>query len=143
MDIEVWAEIRRLFFREHLSKRHIARKLRVDRKTVNAALAMERYEHKRKAPQRLSKLDQHKDRVGALLKEHPELSAVRIFEEIKRGGYDGQVTVVRDFVRSVRPKSGQEAFVSIDFPPGDAAQVDWASCGHLLVEGQARGLPAF
>jgi transposase len=143
MDIEAWAEIRRLFLRERWSKRHIARKLRVDRKTVNAALAMERYEHKRTAPSRGSKLDQYKDRIAALLQEHPELSAVRIFEEIKREGYDGRLTVVRDFLRSVRPKSGHEAFVSIDFPPGDAAQVDWASCGHLQVDGQPRRLSAF
>lgn len=143
MDIEVWAEIRRLFLRERLSKRQIARQLRVDRKTVNAALAMERYEQRRKAPTRGSKLDQHKDRIATLLKEHPDLSAVRILEEIKREGFDGKVTVVRDFVRSVRPRASQEAFVSIDFPPGDAAQVDWASCGHLLVDGQPRRLSAF
>ena len=60
MDAELWAEIRRLHFREGWKKKAIARHLRVDPKTVRHALRVERYEPRR-APRRTSLLDPWRD----------------------------------------------------------------------------------
>ena len=54
---------------------------------------------------RASRLDPYKAKIDALLAKYPELSAVRIHEEIARGpdGYTGSVITVRRYVRSIRP----------------------------------------
>ena len=52
---------------------------------------------------RVSLLDPYKAKIDALLAKYPELSAVRIHEEIARGpnGYTGSVITVRRYVRSI------------------------------------------
>ncbi len=142
MDAALWAEIRRLHFREHLSQREIARQLAVAPRTVRKALRQERFEPAQRAP-RPSHLDPYKDALRALLARHPALSAIRLQAEAKALGYGGSYSVLKRFVRSIRPASLPEAFLRLSFPPGDAAQVDWTACGSLLVEGKPRRLSAF
>ena len=42
------------------------------------------------------------------LDAYPELSAVRLFEEIKAAGYPGGYTQVKEYVRTVRPQPPEE-----------------------------------
>src|SRR5436305_1289576 len=58
---------------------------------------------------RASPLDPYKAKIDALLAQYPELSAVRIHEELARGpeGYTGSVITVRRHVRSLRPPRGR------------------------------------
>ena len=137
MDAELWAEIRRLHLREHLSQREIARRLAIAPKTVRRALRQEHFEPTKRPP-RASALDPFKDALRAILARHPALSAVRLHAEARALGYAGSLTVLKDFVRSIRHSSPPEAFLRLSFPPGDAAQVDWTACGFLLVEGKPR-----
>ena len=44
IDAALWAEIRRLHLREHLSQREIARQLAIAPRTVRKALQLERFE---------------------------------------------------------------------------------------------------
>jgi transposase len=143
MDAALWAEIRRLSLKERLGKRRISRELRVDPRTVGKALAMERYEPTPRTAPRPSVLDEHQERIHALLARYPDLSAVRIVEELKPHGFTGGITIVRGLLRKLRGKPAPEAFATLAFPPGDAAQVDWAACGSLLVDGRPRRLSAF
>jgi len=148
MDAELWAEIRRLHLREKWPKKKIARHLHVDPKTVRNALAKTRYEPKA-APttkrSRRSKLDPFKETVRAILEAYPDLSIERIHEKLRDPtiGYKGGRAILRRFVWTLRPKKPSEAFLKIAFPPGDAAQVDWASCGNLVIDGKTRRLSAF
>mgnify|MGYP001583156230 CR=1 FL=1 len=143
MDAELWAEIRRLHLREGWSQRRIAREKRVDTKTVRGALRAERYEPRR-PPRRDSQLAPWQETVKELLERTPHLTVPRILQELRARGYEGHgLTVVGDLVRTIRPRRRPEAFLKLDFPPGDAAQVDWAHCGTILVEGQPRRLSAF
>lgn len=144
MDAAIWAEIRRLHLREGWAKRRIARHLGVDPKTVRKALRQGRYMPTRTPPRRRSRLDPFKDAIRALLLNRPDLSAVRIHAELQGLGYAGSHTVLKDFVRSVRPPApAREAFLRLAFPPGDVAQVDWTACGSLVVDGRTRRLSAF
>jgi len=143
MDAELWAEIRRLHLREGWKKKAIARHLRVDPKTVRHALRAERYEPRR-PPRRDSLLAPWQDTVKDLIERTPGLTVPRVLEELRARGYAGHgLTVVGDLVRTIRPRRRPEAFLRLDFPPGDAAQVDWAHCGTILVEGRPRRLSAF
>ena len=88
MNIETWAYIRHLFFVERLPKKAIARKLHLDIKTVRRAIKRDTFSYGRQKP-RGSKLNGFKDKIEALLKSYPSLSAVRIHEEIQKMGYEG------------------------------------------------------
>ena len=91
MNVALWAEIRRLAEIEKLSGWAISRRLHCSRHTVAAALALDQ-PPARQASRRASLLDPHTAKIDALLTKHPELSAVRIREEIARGpeGYTRQ-----------------------------------------------------
>jgi transcriptional regulator with XRE-family HTH domain len=84
MKVALWAEIRRLAEIEKLSARAIARRLHCSCRTVARALELQQPPTHR-VPCRVSSLDPYKAQIDALLAKYPELSAVRIHEELARG----------------------------------------------------------
>lgn len=139
MKVSQWAEIRRLSQIEGWSQRAIARHLRCCQKTVKKALAMDRPPDETRAPARGSLLDRHKPKMDALIARYPELSAVRVLEEIRKGadGYSGQITLVRDYLRQIRPVRGR-VYQEVLWEPGQAIQVDWGCCGQVQIGGTRR-----
>ena len=81
---------------------------------------------------RASLLDPYKAKIDALLAKYPELSAVRIREEIARGpdGYTGSAITVRRYLRTVRPARGR-VYQEVHYEPAQAMQVDWGECGRV------------
>ena len=73
-----------------------------------------------------TKLDSYKGIVLSRLAEYPELTAVRLFAEIKAAGYPGGYTQVKEYVRRVRPRPPQEPVVRFETAPGHQGQVDFA-----------------
>jgi hypothetical protein len=108
MNVGLWAEIRRLAEIDKLSGWAIARRLHCSRHTVAAALKLDR-PPARLVARRASLLDSHRAKIDALLAKPPELSAVRIREEITRGpdGYTGSASVLRRYLRTIRPAHGR------------------------------------
>ncbi len=138
MNIGLWAEIRRLAEIEKLSRRAIARRLRCSRYLVTAALELDR-PPAHPVARRLSRLDPYKAKIDALVAKYPELSAVRVHEEIGRGpdGYTGSVITVRRYVRSIRPARGR-VYQEVHYEPAQAMQVDWGECGHVPIGNTTR-----
>jgi transposase len=76
-----------------------------------------------------------------MLEQYP-YSAVQIFQRIGSMGFDGGYTIVKQYVRKVRPpKHG--AFLKLAFAPGECAQVDWGSYGAVNVGNTRRRLSFF
>jgi len=138
MNVSLWAEIRRLAEIEKLSARVISRRLRCSWRTVALALKLDQ-PPARRAPSRVSLLDPYKAKIDTLLARYPELSAVRIHEEIARGpdGYTGSVVTVRRYVQSVRPARGR-VYQEVHYEPAQAMQVDWGECGRVAVGNTSR-----
>lgn len=123
------------YLEQGLSKAAIARQVGIDRRTVYRWLDAGALEldsetgllpkAERRAPQPC-KLDPYRDIIRTRLDTYPELSAVRLFEEVKAAGYPGGYTQVRDFVRQVRPAPEPEPLVRFETEPGHQAQVDFA-----------------
>ena len=136
MDTHLWAEIRRLHFVEGKKKKEIARRLMISVKRVRRTLKKESPERS-SAAKHPSKLDPFRPAVAALLSESPHLSGVRILEEIRKKGYSGQVSILRDHLRMVRPRK-HEAYLRIETEPGEEGQIDWGlfgdyfGCGRIL-----------
>jgi transposase len=133
MTVALWAEIRRLAEIEKLSGRLIARRLHCSRHTVAAALACEQ-PPAQQAARRSRVLTPYVEQIQELLAKYPELSAVRIREEIARGpqGYQGSACTLRRYLRPVRPARGR-VYQEVVYQPGQAMQVDWGECGRVQV----------
>jgi len=138
MTVALWAEIRRLHEIEKLSERAIARRLRCSRHTVAKGVRLEQPPTRTDGP-RNSILDPFHAKIDALVARYPDLSAVRIHEEIAKppGGYSGSVTLVRRYLRKIRPVRGR-VYQEVHYEPGQAMQVDWGECGRVVVGNTSR-----
>lgn len=122
----------------------IARKTGYDRKTIRKYLAMEvPPEPQKRTTKKSSKLDDYKEYITQRLNDYPEITAVRTYREILDKGYSGKYTIVKDFVRQVRPKQRIQAVYRYETKPGVQAQVDWGECGSVETDGKTRKLYCF
>ena len=143
MNVGLWAEIRRLAEIEKLSGRATARRLRCSRHLVTVALRLDQ-PPARQVARRASLLDPHKAKINALVAKYPELSAVRVREEIARGpdGYTGGACTVRRYLRTIRPARGR-VYQEVHYEPAQAMQVDWGECGRVQVGATTRKVSVF
>ena len=88
----------------------IARQVGVNRRTINRWLAegpLDRDVETGQVPRpvrssRPTRLEPYKPIVRARLERYPQLSAVRLFEELSAAGYSGGISQLRDCVAKVR-----------------------------------------
>jgi transposase len=73
-----------------------------------------------------SKLDAFESITDQLLKRYPHMTATRVFEELKKQGYQGGYTVVRERVKQLRSRPNKPLVVRFETAPGVQAQMDWA-----------------
>ena len=92
-------------------------------------------------PSRTSKLDPFKGQIVGWLDAHP-LTAQQVFQRLRDAGYQGGISIVKDYVHTIRPRR-REAFLTLAFAPGEAAQVDWGEYGTLAVGNTRRRLSFF
>lgn len=115
-----------------LSKTAIAERLGVSRRVVHHWIKTGQLERDLDAPPRraqrprATKLDRYAPIIAERLTAYPELSAVRLFDEVRAAGYTGSVTQVRAHVARVRPRPEPEPLVRFETPAGHQAQVDFA-----------------
>ena len=117
---------------EGLSKTAIAQRLGVSRRVIYHWIATGQLTRDVEAPPvrhaavRATKLDAYQGIITERLTTYPELSAVRLFDEVKAAGYPRGITQVRDYVARVRPRPEPEPVVRFETAPGHQAQVDFA-----------------
>lgn len=121
--------------------KEIARTLGVSRNTVRAALRRDGPPEYRRKP-RASKLDAYKDYLLERLREFPELSGKRLFDEIRAKGYTGGISILRDFTRPHRVPR-KTTVIRFETPPGEQAQVDYAELGRHDIAGVSTRVYAF
>jgi transposase len=134
IDYETYVKIKLYKDQHGLKCSQIARELNLDYRTVEKWLDQKQYQQ-RKSSRRVSKLDPFKVRIVRMLEAHP-YTAVQIFQRLREDGFDGGYTIVKEYVRKVRPPK-IKAFLKLSFAPGECAQVDWGSYGSVTV-GEAR-----
>ena len=127
---ETKAEIKRLFFAEHLTMNMIAEKLGVHHDTVKAAIEVERF-HPR-VVFRTSQMDAYVPFIIKTLEDFPKLRSTRLFQMLQDRGYRGSVQQLRRRVRDLRPKVVR-AYLPQTVFAGEQAQVDWGHFGTLAV----------
>ena len=76
---------------------------------------------------RASKLDAFRDRTKELLERFPDITAQRVFEELRGAGFGGGYTAVKKLMRRIRPKAAPTpSLVTPIYGPGEMAESDWS-----------------
>ena len=140
IDYETYARIHDCRDRQGLTITQIASTLGLHRETVAKWLTRPRFERPR-PPRRSSLLDPFKGRITRLLDSHP-YSGQQIFQRLREEGYGGGITVLRDYVRLIRPPK-LPVYLKLHFDPGECAQVDWGVFGTIMIGNTSRRLSFF
>jgi transposase len=140
IDVEHWAEIRRMHFVDGVSIREIRRRTGLHRETIRRALGAKRPPAYRraKAP---SKLDLFEEEIERLLRSDHRIPGTRIRELIAELGYEGGKTILDDHLREVRPRfAPRRTYQRTVYRPGEICQFDlWEPRGEIPVgHGQTR-----
>ena len=99
----------------------IARELNMDRKTVKKYMnsrAVPKYKERKK---RVHKLDPYRDYIKERIDRY-NLSAVRIFDEIRKKGYNGGYSTLKAYCHTLRKDRAITAVVRFETEPGKQAQ---------------------
>ena len=140
IDYPCFCQIKHLAQAQGLNVAQIAHELSLDPRTVSYWLSQEHF-RPRKPGQRTSKLDPFKAEIVRMLEKYP-YSAAQVLQRLSAQGYGGGYSIVKDYVRTVRPRR-QPAFLKLAFAPGECAQVDWGAFGSVKVGQTSRRLSFF
>ncbi len=124
-----------------MSISEIARRTGASRKTVRKYIAMEK-PAKYSRGGRQSVIAPYTDYVRSRIDKY-NLSAVRIYEEIREKGYPGSYTTVKRLCRELRKDRRIQAVYRYETEPGKQSQVDFGEFGHIEIDGKQRKLYAF
>jgi transposase len=135
----IFCQIRELH-QKGLTAARIAADLALDPKTVAKWVDRPSYQT-RQATKRSSKLDPFKGQIVAALERHP-YTAQQLLQQLRTQGYAGGYSILKEFVRLVRPVR-KPAYLMLEFAPAECAQVDWGSFGSVPVGSTRRRLSFF
>ena len=124
------------------SERKIARYLGISRPSVNKYLINPDLTPTKRAP-RSSKLDAYRDLIKQFVEADPQLKAPVVLQRLKDNGFDGKITIVRDYLQKLKGSQSQrQAFIRFESPPGQQMQIDWGHFGTLCYGDTKRKLYA-
>jgi transposase len=137
-----WADVHRLH-REGLPQAQIARRLQMSRNTVSRLLGLAAPPTYRRVSQP-SVLDPFKDAVAAMLDDDAKVPSTVVLEHLRRQGYRGGRTILKDHLQQVRPHFlAARAYQRTTYLPGEVAQADWWHTGRQVPVGKGRTREAF
>jgi len=140
LNVEDWAEVRRLHRAEGVPIKEIARRLGVARNTVRAALSSDRPPKYQRAP-RGSVADAFEPQIRVLLAEWPKMPAPVIAQKI---GWPYSMSPLKKRLAEIRPEYvGIDPVDRVVYEPGQITQCDlWFPEPKIPVAaGQERVLP--
>lgn len=123
------------------TQREIAEELGVTDRTIRNYL--KRSDKPHTARVRKSKLDAFKDFIDTVLEDNPFLNREILNERLRTRGYQGRISILRDYAAAVTRKITKAAAIRFETEPGRQAQVDWKEFGKQVVDGRETKLYAF
>lgn len=134
--METIAKIRRLFYKDKLSRREIAKRLRLNRRTVSKHLTTTEPPKYQRNKQEYPKLGPYLEFINAhLLSDAAKpakerLSIRRLFELLKSQGYEGQYSALSTYTRRFNAQQHlkeTKVFIPQSFGVAQAYQFDWST----------------
>ncbi|MDA3834645.1 MAG: hypothetical protein PF495_14770, partial [Spirochaetales bacterium] len=113
--------------------RRISRELCISRKRIRRLLASnsvlrdttgnDAIKPKKK---RKSKLDPYKEFINGLLEKYSNITGQRVYEHLKQKGFDGEITIVRNYIKSIRQVGSKTPVRMVETDPGQRGAHDWS-----------------
>lgn len=115
------------------SIRRISRDLGISRKRIHRILVSnsagrdttpeDQIPLKKKRP---GKLDPYKEFIDGLLDKYKKITGQRVYELLKEKGFEGEITIVRDYLKSIREVGSKTPLRMVETEPGQLAAHDWS-----------------
>ncbi len=134
---ELQAEILALHFGQKKGSRSIAGTLGIGRKAVRKVIQRRSVALTVGKSARHSIVDPFKPMIAELMAKDARIPVPAVLQRIREAGYLGGYTVLREFIKKTRalPSRSHEAFLQLDFVPGQCAQIDWGEFGDVFGDG--------
>lgn len=139
IDYETYCKITKMR-QDGLRVSQMAATLGLDERTIAHWMEAGGFRQRQRAKQP-SKLDPYKTYIVKWLDTYP-YSSVQILQRLRNEGYGGGITILKDYVNTIRPRKAK-AFLTLSFAPGECAQVDWGQYGTVRVGSIERRLSFF
>ena len=147
IDVDLYGRIRDMYVNQNKSQRAIARELGISRNTVKKYCGGDHVPWERQTYERESSVVTKEikdfirqcfaqDQAENLPKQRH--TARRIYERLRdEKGFTGAESTIRRVVREIK-QPVKEAFVPLEFDPGEAAQVDWGEATVYLKDAKTK-----
>jgi len=115
------------------SLRKMARELGVSRRQVEQAIAVHQQSRQEGGAglspkkRRPSQLDAYQETIEQLLTRYPDITAVRVHEELTKLGFEGCYSSVKERLREVRPGKPSAVVQRFETAPGVQGQMDYST----------------
>jgi transposase len=120
-------------FGEGWTIRRLSREFRISRDRVHRLLVSssasrdatprEIISVKKKRP---GKLGPYQEFMGELLQKYPDITGQRVYEHLKEKGFGGEVTIVRQYLNSIRQERSKSPIRMVETDPGQRGAHDWS-----------------
>jgi len=114
------------------SQRSLSARFSISRGRVNRIIqknqkdrATEKMGQPQEKKTRASKLDPYKEQVQGLLESYKEITNQRVYEMIQKEGFQGKISILRDYLLQVRGKKTSEPIYCIETRAGQRGSHDW------------------
>jgi transposase len=117
------------------SIRSIARSMCLSRRAVSRALTEHDRTREHGSPhpelprrrrRRGSVVDGYEEAIGGFIKRYPNITIIRLLEELRGLGYQGGYSILRERVKTLRAPAAAQPIQRFETGPGIQAQMDWA-----------------
>lgn len=75
---------------------------------------------------RQSKLDPYRELIAQLLEKYCNITGQRVYEHLRQKGFDGRITIVRDYLKSIREVGSKTPVRLVETDPGQRGAHDWS-----------------
>jgi transposase len=115
------------------SIRRISREMQISRKRIRRLLVSKSVlrdttpeQGIRSKIRRPSKLDPYKEYIAELLEKYSEITGQRVYELLKGKDFDGEISIVRVYLKSIRQVGSKTPVRMVETDPGQRAAHDWS-----------------
>ena len=120
----------------------IGQEIGVSKNTARKYMTQPAQPHGLKGIKKGSKLDPYKEQLDSLMQQGV-FNCVVLLERLRALGYDGGMSILKEYVHPYRPAKSAPAVRRYETPSGKQAQMDWGICQYLDQDGVLHKVAVF